>query len=97
MNNVFEITDKTGRKIRLTGKQWKHITTKHPYMSNYLNEVNETITAPDKIIPHTKGELFDYYKYYKHRKDKLKFLQVVIKYLNGDGFVLSTYFVTNTR
>lgn len=33
---VFEVIDKTRRMIRLTKERWSHITTKHPYMSNYL-------------------------------------------------------------
>jgi hypothetical protein len=94
MNNyIFEIKDKTGRKIRLTKRQWEHIAIKHPYMANYLNEIEETIKNPDKIIQHNFGNLFDYYKYYKNRKDNLKFLKVIVKYLNGDRFILSAYFV----
>lgn len=63
-------------------------------MSNYLEEVKETTKIPQKIIPHDIGNLFDYYKYYKHQKGKLKFMKVVIKYLNGEGFIISAYFVT---
>ncbi|PIO07899.1 hypothetical protein COU59_02480 [Candidatus Pacearchaeota archaeon CG10_big_fil_rev_8_21_14_0_10_34_12] len=93
MNHIFEVIDKTGRKIRLTKKQWNHISTKHPIMSSYLREIEETINNPDKIVLHERGNLFDYYKYYKHKEGKFKFLKTVIKYLNGDGFILSAYFV----
>nr|MBI4156490.1 hypothetical protein [Candidatus Woesearchaeota archaeon] len=95
MNNVFEIVDKTGRKIRLTKERWKHINLRHPYMTNYLKEVEETIKSPQKIISHDMGDLFDYYNYFKHKKGKLKFLKAVVKYLNGKGFILSAYFVTH--
>ncbi len=95
MDIVFEVTDKSGRRIRLTGRQWEHITTKHPYMANYLNEMKDAARNPDKIVSHDIGNLFDYYKYYKNRKDKLKFLKVVVKYLNSGGFILSAYFVTH--
>ena len=27
---IFEIIDKTGRKIKLTKEQWKHIKREHP-------------------------------------------------------------------
>lgn len=96
MSNIFEIVDKTGRNIRLTQKPWLHITTKHPYMANYLEEIKETLIFPTKIVQHPKGNLFDYYKYYKQRQE-LKFLKVVVKYLNGDGFVLSAYFVPQIK
>jgi len=93
--NVFEVMDKTKRKIRLTQNRWRHITIKHPYMTNYLAEVEDTIINSQNIIAHEYGDLSDYYKYFKHRKDDLKLLKVVVKYLNGDGFVLSAYFVKN--
>ena len=94
-SNVFEIIDKSKRRIRLTKKQWTHIITKHSYMVNYLADVEETIKNPVKIVPHDFGNLFDYYRYYKNRKNKLKFLKAVVKYLNGEGFILSSYFVTH--
>jgi len=95
MDVVFKVKDKTGRKIRLTKKQWNHITRKHPYMTNYVNEIKETIEKADNIVPHEIGNLFDYYKHYKHRKEKLKLLKIIVKYLNGEGFIISSYFVTH--
>jgi hypothetical protein len=92
---IFELEDKTKRKIYLTKERWKHITDKHPYMTNFLEEVKETIADSQNIVPHDEGELYDYCKYYKQRKGKLKFLKAVVKYLNGTGFVLSAYFVTH--
>lgn len=32
---------------------------------------------PLKIVPHETGELYNYYRYYKDRKKKAKFLQVL--------------------
>ena len=89
---IFEIIDKTGRKIRLTRRQFKHII-RHKGMENEIEKIKETLINPLKIIPHETGELYNYYNYYKNRKQKAKFLQVVVKYLNGDGFVIVSYFV----
>ncbi|GAI26275.1 unnamed protein product, partial [marine sediment metagenome] len=36
----------------------------------------------------------DYYKYYKNRK---QYLKVIVNYLNGNGFVISAYFVRNIK
>lgn len=96
MNNVFEIKDKTGRKIRLTKKQWEHIaspSSPHAYMTNYLEEIEQTLISPDKII----SSIYDNYKssYYKYYKNKKEYLKIIVKYLNGDGFVISAYFVKN--
>ena len=92
MDIVFEVIDKTGRKIHLTNERLFHIS-EHKGMDKYLEDIKNTLTNPDKIVPHDDGELFDYYRYYKHRKSHLKFLMVVVKYLNGKGFVLTSYFV----
>ena len=80
MDNIFEIIDKTGRKIRLTNKQFKHVIC-HKGMENYTEEIKETLTNPLKIVSHEAGELYNYYNYYKNRKQKAKYLQVVVNKL----------------
>jgi len=92
MDYIFEIIDKTCRKIHLTHERLIHIS-EHKGMENYIEDIKEVIMKPDKIIPHNHGDLYDYYKYFKHRKSHLKYLMVVVKYLNGKGFVLTAYFV----
>ena len=92
MDNIFEIVDKTGRNIRLTNKQFEHVIC-HKGMENYIEEIKDTLIKPLKIVSHEEGDLYDYFNYYKNRKQKSKYLQVVVKYLNGDGFILSAYIV----
>ncbi len=96
MENLFEIIDKTGKKIRLTKKQFKHVIC-HKGMENYIEEIKETLKSPIKIVSHEIGELYDYYRYYKNRKNESKYLQVVVKYLNGHGFIITAYFVKNMQ
>ena len=93
---IVEIVDKTGRKIRLSKERWTHITSlssPHAYMTNHLEEIKETLIEPNKIT----GSVYDSYKsnYYKYYKDKKRYLKVIVKYLNGNGFVISAYFVKN--
>ena len=94
MNYIFEIKDKTGRKIRLTKRQWEHITSPtspHAYMVNCLEEIKETLAVPDKIVNSVYDDFkSNYYRYYKNKKE---YLRVIVKYLNGSGFVISSYFV----
>ena len=93
MSIIFEIVDKSGRKIRLTKKQWSHITTIHAEMTNYLEEIRRTLEKPLKIIPQEKGNLIRYYSYQKHRRHSEKYLRVIVKYLNGEGFIVTAHFV----
>jgi len=66
-------------------------------MTSHVEDVKDAVMRPHLIIAHAKGNLYDYYAYRKHKKGKLKFLQVVIKYLNGEGFILSAFFVPKIR
>ncbi len=97
MNHIFEIKDKTGRKIRLTERQLGHITEIHSEMTNYLEEIQKTIEKPLKITFQEKGNLHRYYTCMKHRKHPEKYLRVIVKYLNGDGFVITAHFVRNLQ
>ena len=92
MSLIFELIDKTRRRVRLTKERWEHIL-EHKGMENYLEDIKIMIERPEKIVPHDDASVNDYYKYYKHKKSKNKFLKVVVKYLNGDGYILSAYFV----
>jgi hypothetical protein len=62
-------------------------------MTNYLDGVKQTLVNPDKnIVSVYDNRKINYYKYYKENK---KYLRVVVKYLNGEGFVITAYFVSN--
>ncbi|MBI2631391.1 hypothetical protein HYW75_00115 [Candidatus Pacearchaeota archaeon] len=92
MDYVFEIIDKTGRKVHLTKERWTHITSpnsQHPYMANYFEEIKETLKAPAFIILHSLDNTkANYYTYIKNEK---AYLLVGVKYLNGEGFVTTAF------
>lgn len=96
MEIVFEVVDKTGRKIRLTKKQWSHIREYHKDVEN-SEEILETLQKPDKLTTDEREYVNNFYKYFKHKKQKSKFLKVVVKYLNGDGFIISAHFLRNIK
>lgn len=96
MTDIFEIIDKTGRKVKLTKERWEHIRTEHPNIENY-DEIMEDLQKPDNIINDKREEVDYFFKYFKHKKWKSKFLKVVVKYINGKGSVLSAFFVRNIK
>lgn len=68
MDYIFEVIDKSGRKIHLSKERWSHITSPqslHPYMTNYLENIKETLINPRVIIQHPNRETVDYYTYSK--------------------------------
>jgi hypothetical protein len=64
---------------------------------NSLNEIKQTIENPLKITEHEVSNLKKYYSYLKHRNHSDKYLRVIVKYLNGDGFVLTAHFMRNIK
>src|SRR3989344_7834064 len=95
---IFEIVDKTGRRIRMTKRQWRETTLKHSSMSAYLEEIKETLIRPDAITDYSlDNNVRYYYKYFKHIKSRNKYLLVIVKYLNGDGFVIKSYFESRIK
>jgi len=92
MDYIFEIIDKSGRRIKLTNKQWKHIRIDHPDVDD--EEIKQTLQEPVKIFGEKKKKYF-YYRYFKNHQSPAKFLRVIVKYLNEEGFVITAYFVKN--
>jgi len=90
---VFEVSDETGRNIHLSKERWKHIRKKHPEVEDY-EQIKEAIQKPDKIVNyHPDESIYYYYKFFKNRPFPKRYLLVVVKYLNGYGYILSAYFV----
>ncbi len=77
MKHIFEVTDKTGRKIRLTETQYTHIL-QHKGMEQHLGNIQQTLIKPTKIVNREEGSVADYYSHFKHRKSQYKILQVVV-------------------
>ena len=91
MEVIFEVIDKTGRKIHLSKERWSHITIKHTNMSDKLRDLKKALANPTLIVPHKfDNTMRNYYLYYKLEKD---YLLVSVKYLNGEGYV-ATSFIT---
>ena len=44
------VKSKSGALIRLTEKQWEHIVTARPELSDFLKEVSDAVERPDEIL-----------------------------------------------
>ena len=97
MNIIFEVVDKTKRRIYLTYERYEHIL-KHLEMQNKIEYVKETLISPLFIVDLTKNiYVKHYYKYYKNINLKTKYLRVIVKYLNGKGYIITAYFVNKIQ
>ncbi|MBI5064955.1 hypothetical protein HZA97_01850 [Candidatus Woesearchaeota archaeon] len=95
---VWVIKDKTRRCIFLSHERWRHINQEHPEISEYFEELKYTLEKPLKISTYENDEKIKYYyKYFKQRNTSSKYLLIIVKYLNGKGFIITAYFVRNIK
>ncbi len=96
MELIFEVNEKSGRKIHLSNERWAHINQEHPEVAPYLEDIKDALTNPLRIVPYEDDSNVNYYyQYFKERR--LRYLLVVVKYLNNHGFIITAYFVRNIK
>ena len=94
---VFFVRDKTGRLIYMSKERYCHIL-KHPEMQNKMEEIKETLQNPLKITSYAfDGQIKYYHKHCKLKKSKARYLRVIVKYLNGAGFIVTSYLVDRIK
>ncbi len=94
---IFEIADALGKKIRLTETQWLHILLHHPEMQNYEDKIAETLKFPKIILFDKPKGNYNYYKVFSKTPFGSKFLHVIVKHLNGEGFIITSYITDRIR
>jgi hypothetical protein len=81
-----------GVPIRLTTERLNHIYQGHPEMKGCEEWIEETLSNPEKILEGDNGALMAVRRYEKTPVSENKFLVVVYKEQNDDGFVITAYF-----
>ncbi len=94
MSHIFEIIDKTGRKIILTTERWTHIRRDHPEVER--EEIENTILKPLKILEIHEDKYY-YFHYFKHKKLPKRFLRVIVKYKNSTWLIMTAHFVQSIQ
>lgn len=90
MDYVFEIKDKTGRKIHLSKERWGvHIRPLHPEIE-LPEEIEEVLKSSEVVNPSDRDENVRWY--YKYNKERKRYFKVSVKYLNGEGFVITAHY-----
>ncbi len=94
---VFVEIDRTGRKIHLSGERWSHIQ-KRPEMAGEIEIIKSTLKTPIKITRYSMDQKVRYYySYHKYRRSRAKYLRVIVKYINGEGFIITAYYVPTLK
>ena len=92
MTWIFEVEDKSGRKIHLSDERWKHIVNEHANLSDKIEDIKDTLANPLTIRRSKYDEKVRFY--YKFYKNLSKYLLVSVKYLNGEGFVITAFYTS---
>ena len=94
MTFVLVAKDKTRRRIQLTHERWTHIS-RHPEMANQIEQLKETLAEPTTITTfELDPKVRFYYRYYKERK---QYLFISVKYLNGEGFIITSFYTDKIK
>src|SRR3989344_7163815 len=89
---IFQIKDRNGKLIHLSKERYKHIL-RHPHMHEQLENIKLTIQKPTTIRCYEEDEkVMFYYREFKNNQPEEKYLLVSVKYLNGEGFVITSFF-----
>ena len=88
---LFEVIDRKNRLIYLTSIGWKHICSEHPDIVNDFERIKDTVLRP--LLKRKSYDETTVGLYYKYYKDKREYLIVIAKYLNGEGFVLTSFYI----
>jgi len=83
---------KNGVIIRLTEERWFHIIENHDELAGYYDDVLLAVEEPDYIIRGYGGALIALKK-----KGEGKFLAVIYKETEKDGFIITAYFTKKIR
>ena len=67
--------------------------TKHPHMYDQIENIKITIQNPATIRYYEDDEnAMHFYKEFKNKNIKERYLLVSVKYLNGKGFIITSFF-----
>lgn len=83
----------SGKMIRLTLRQWLHITEAHDYMAGNMDKAMETVNAPEYLVQGVRGELIAL-KHYAETNISQKHCVVVYREQERDGFIITAFFTS---
>jgi hypothetical protein len=95
--NIFEIRSQLDKHIRLTKTQWEHITLKHKELHGQESKIRLTLQDPDFVLYSQSDGNHQYHRLFKETPVSEKHLLVIVKHLNGEGFVITAFFLSKIR
>ncbi len=89
--------DYHGRHIRLTDAQRSHISFFHPETLIDITKIEATLHEPDLLAQGATKDTLIYYKFFPETIVTGKFLAIVVKQLDDEGFIVTAYFTDRIK
>jgi len=94
---VFETVAYDGKIIRLTEVQWLHAVFFHPEIEGEQEKMKEVLENPEIVVRGATEDTKICYKFYPLTPVASKYLTVVVKILDREGFIVTSYFTERVR
>jgi len=97
MSVVFEVLAYDGRKVRLTEIQRLHMLFFHPEIEGEQAKIREVLKNPQVVIEGATKDTRICYRFYESTPVASKYLAIVVKVLDEEGFIITGYFTERVR
>ena len=94
---VFEIRSRLDVEVRLGEAQWLHIRSRHEEMESQQEKMILTLEDPSVVYYSPRDEVYYYYRHFEETPVTEKYLLLVVKHLNSEGFIITSFFVSRIR
>ena len=94
---VFETVAYDGKIIRLTEVQWLHAVFFHPEIEGEQEKMKEVLKNPEIVVIGATEDTKICYKFYPLTPVAPKYLAIVVKILDREGFIVTSYFTERVR
>ncbi len=88
---LYTVTSVFGNTIRITARQWAHVTEAHDYMSGNMDKILETLAEPERIIAGQQGESLALRAY---ASTNITSKTAVVVYREEEGFLITAFFTS---
>ena len=91
------LTDIWGNRVWLTDERQAHLV-EHPEIRGQEDKVTETLLEPEVVIQSQSDDSIRlFHRFYKGLAIGDKYLCVVVKYVEGDVFIITAYFTDKVK
>lgn len=94
---IFTVQSILDKKVRLTPTQWNHTIFRHKELKGQEEKLKETLQKPEIVLYSDIDDNYQYYRLYSTTPVSEKYLLVVVKHLNGEGFIITAFFLREIR